>query len=108
MPDIGMPDYFAASELSAPAAREHTRTVPIVMAFGAGAVKVGIAQSLARPGGNVTGVTNIRDELTSKQIELLKTIAPGISRLGVLTTGKALVHDADMARRDAGCAGIET
>ena len=43
MPDIGMPDYFAASELSAPAAHAHTRTVPIVMAFGAGAVKVGIA-----------------------------------------------------------------
>ena len=56
----------------------------------------------------MTGVTNIRDELTSEQIELLKTIAPGISRLGVLTTGKALVHDADMARRDADCAGIET
>ena len=65
----------------------------IVMALGAGAVKVGIARSLACPGGNVTGVTTMRDELTSKQIELLKTIAPGISRLGVLTPGKALVHD---------------
>ena len=78
--------------LSAVAAHKHTRTVPIVLAGGAGAVKVGIAQSLARPGGNVTGVEAQSEELTEKQLELLKTIAPKVSRVGVLNTGKYLFH----------------
>ena len=67
--------------------------MPIVMANGAGAVQIGIAASLARPGGNVTGVTNQTDELIPKQMELLHAISPGLSRLGVLTTGKSVVHD---------------
>ena len=88
------PDVVVTSQvLSAVAVHKQTRTVPIVMASGAGAVQVGVARSLARPGGNVTGVTNQGGDLTQKQIELLKAIAPGISRLGVLTTGKSLVHD---------------
>ena len=91
------PDVLVASNvLGAQAAFRHTRTVPIVLAGGAGAVKVNLAQSLARPGGNVTGVTSMGDELASKRIELLKTIVPGLSRLGVLTTGKSPVHDENM------------
>lgn len=83
----------AAPVVAAAAVHKLTRMVPIVMASGAGAVQAGIAQSLARPGGNVTGLTNQGDELTQKQIELLKTIVPGISRLGALTTGVSPVHD---------------
>ena len=90
----GNPDVLVvAPVLSALAAHKLTRTVPIVVTGGAGAVQTGLAQSLAHPGGNVTGAMNQGEELTSKQIELLKEIAPGISRLGVLTTGQSLVHD---------------
>ena len=91
------PDVLVTSNvLGAQAVFRHTRTVPIVLAGGAGAVKVNLAQSLARPGGNVTGVTTMGDEITSKRVELLKTMVPGLSRLGVLTTGKSLVHDEQM------------
>ena len=91
------PDVLVTSNvLGAQAAFRHTRTVPIVLAGGTGAVKVNLAQSLARPGGNVTGVTSMGDELASKRVELLKTMVPGLSRLGVLTTGKSLVHDEQM------------
>jgi putative ABC transport system substrate-binding protein len=79
--------------LSAAAAHKHTRSIPIVVASGAGAVKIGLAASLARPGGNVTGLESQNEELTQKQIELLRTTAPGISRLGVLNTGKFLFYD---------------
>jgi putative ABC transport system substrate-binding protein len=91
------PDVVVAGNvLAAQAVFRHTRTVPIVLAGGAGAVKVNLAQSLARPGGNVTGVTNMGEDLVSKQVELLKTMVPGLTRLGILTTGKSLVHDEQM------------
>lgn len=91
------PDVIVTSiVLGAQAVFRHTRTVPIVLAGGTGAVKVNLAQSLARPGGNVTGLTNMGDQLVSKQIELLKEIIPGITRLGLLTTGGALSHDEQM------------
>jgi putative ABC transport system substrate-binding protein len=83
----------AAPVLAAVAVHKLTRTVPIVMSGGSGAVQAGIAQSLARPGGNVTGVTNQGDELTPKQMELLKTMVPQISRIGVLTTGVSAAYD---------------
>lgn len=87
------PDVFVSSPVR-PALAIHklTRTVPIVLASGTGAVQLGLAISLARPGGNVTGMTNQGDELAQKQIELLKAIVPGISRLGVLTTGLSTTH----------------
>ena len=67
------PDVLVAAPVfSAAAAHKHTRTVPIVIASGSGAVQIGIAQSLARPGGNVTGVSHQGEDLTQKQVELLK------------------------------------
>ena len=94
------PDVLVAAPVfSAAAAHKHTHTVPIVMASGSGAVQIGIVQSLARPGGNVTGVTHQGEDLTAKQVELLKTIAPGISSVGFLTTGKSFIYEEQ--RRDA-------
>jgi len=88
------PDVLVAAPVfSAAAAHKHTRTVPIVMASGSGAVQIGIVQSLARPGGNVTGVTHQGEDLTQKQVELLKTIAPGISSVGFLTTGQSFIYE---------------
>lgn len=88
------PDVLVAAPVfSAAAAHKHTRTVPIVIASGSGAVQIGIAQSLARPGGNVTGVSHQGEDLTQKQVELLKTIAPDISSVGFLTTGKSFIYE---------------
>ena len=88
------PDVIvAAPVLSAAAVHKHSRTVPIVIATGAGAVKIGIAKSFARPGANVTGLETQNEDLTPKHMELLKTVAPGISRLAVLNTGKYIFHD---------------
>jgi len=88
------PDVLVvAPVVAAAAAQKHTKTVPIVIASGGGVVKIGLAQSLARPGGNVTGLENQAEELVQKHIELLKTIVPGITRLAVLNTGKYIFHD---------------
>jgi putative ABC transport system substrate-binding protein len=88
------PDVLVgAPVLSAVAAHKHTRTVPIVIANGSGPLQAGIATSYARPGGNVTGVVNQGEELTSKQLQLLKTIAPGTANVGVLASGSAIIHE---------------
>jgi ABC-type uncharacterized transport system substrate-binding protein len=79
--------------LAAAAVHKHSRSVPIVVGHGAGSVKIGLAKSFARPGGNVTGVETQNEDLTPKHIEVLKTVAPRISRVAVLNTGKYLFHD---------------
>lgn len=68
------------------AAHDATKTIPIVMAFsGDDPVKSGFVASLARPGGNVTGVTAQVRDLAPKWMELLRDAAPGITRIAVLT-----------------------
>jgi ABC-type uncharacterized transport system substrate-binding protein len=69
---------------AAHAARKVTTTVPIVMVGGADPVEAGLAASLARPGGNVTGLTSISVELIGKRVELLKEVLPRLSRIGAL------------------------
>ena len=66
------------------AAKRATNTVPIVMLTNQDPVAVGLVESLARPGGNVTGITQMTRELSGKRLELLKEVIPGISRAGVL------------------------
>ena len=68
----------------AQAAAKATRTIPIVMASTGDPVGTGLVASLARPGGNVTGLTQIATDLAGKRLELLKDVAPGISRVAVL------------------------
>jgi len=66
------------------AAKEATSTIPIVMAFDSDPVGNGFVTSLARPGGNVTGLSALSPELSGKQLELLKEIIPKLSRVAVL------------------------
>jgi len=66
------------------AAQQATRTIPIVVAAAGDIVGMGFAASLARPGGNVTGLTLLSPELSGKRLELLKEIVPGTSRIAVL------------------------
>ena len=66
------------------AAKATTSTIPIVMVAVADPVGVGLVHSLARPGGNITGMTNIIAELAGKRLELLKELVPIASRIAVL------------------------
>ncbi len=67
------------------AAKNATKTIPIVMVGGgADPVKAGLVENVARPGGNVTGVTNLATELGGKRLELLKEAVPNVVRVAVL------------------------
>jgi putative ABC transport system substrate-binding protein len=66
---------------AAEAAKNATKTIAVVMAFGADAVKRGIVADLARPGGNITGMTNSGTELFGKRLEILKEVVPKASRV---------------------------
>ena len=68
------------------AAKEATSTIPIVMAQDSDPVANGFVASLARPGGNITGLSSLAPELSGKQLELLKEIIPRLSRVAVLGT----------------------
>ncbi len=78
-------DVLVVRSLSAiRAAKEATKTTPIVMVTTQDPVATGLIDSLARPGGNITGLTGLIRELSGKRLELLKEAVPGISRVGVL------------------------
>src|SRR6516165_1857149 len=65
-------------------AREATKTIPIVMVVQEDPVATGLVDSLAHPGGNITGLSRLQRELSGKRLELLKEAVPRISRVGVL------------------------
>jgi ABC-type uncharacterized transport system substrate-binding protein len=79
-----------ASTPPALAAKRATTTIPIVMAIAGDPVGAGLVASLARPGGNVTGLSTLGTELNSKRLEVLKDAVPKLARVGLLrgsTTG---------------------
>lgn len=79
------PDVIVASGTQAiRAARQATSTIPIVMAVSAYPERLGLVDSLARPGGNVTGLTNVAPELNAKKLALLKETSPKVSRVAVV------------------------
>ena len=72
------------SNMAALAAKRATETIPIVMAIAGDPVKAGVVGSLARPGGNVTGLTLIHPELSGKRLQLLKEAVPRIALVAVI------------------------
>jgi putative ABC transport system substrate-binding protein len=85
-------DVVVAAPLPAiRAAKQATKTIPIVMGTSQDPVATWLVDSLARPGGNITGLTRLTRDLSGKRLELLKEMVSGISRVGVLvdanTTG---------------------
>jgi putative ABC transport system substrate-binding protein len=102
-PDIivAWPVYAAA------AAHKQTRTVPIVISGGAGAVEIGLVKSLARPGGNVTGLISRGEDLVGKRFEVLRAIAPSLSRAALLFSGQQLIHEAYMQAARASAKSLD-
>ena len=68
------------------AAKEATVTIPIVMLAGGDAVASGFVASLAQPGGNITGLSTLRPELSGKRLELLKETVPKLSRVAFIVS----------------------
>src|SRR5215471_8845169 len=66
------------------AAKQATKTIPIVISTAQDPVATGIIDSFARPGGNITGLTRLTRELSGKRLELLKEVVPGMLRVGIL------------------------
>jgi len=77
---------ITAGPLTTRSVKEATATIPIVMAFDNDPVGSGVVASLARPGGNITGLATLAPELSGKQLELLKETVPKLSRVAVLGT----------------------
>jgi putative ABC transport system substrate-binding protein len=75
---------FAYSSTEVEAARRATRTIPIVFAVHADPVGIGHVASLARPGGNITGLSDLLTDLVVKQLEMLKEAVPQARRIGIL------------------------
>jgi putative ABC transport system substrate-binding protein len=79
---------------SARAARQATRAIPIVLTTGADPVKTGLAESLAKPGGNVTGLSIIEEDLSGKRVEILKETFPKMTRVAYLWNPVAVAYSA--------------
>jgi putative tryptophan/tyrosine transport system substrate-binding protein len=73
------------------AAKQATKTIPIVMVTNVDPVATGLVDSFARPGGNITGLTRLTKDLNGKRLELFKEVVPGMSRVGVLWETEAVV-----------------
>lgn len=94
-------DVIVTSGFGVVAAKEATSTIPIVSAAYGDAVASGIIKSLARPGGNVTGLTIQPSELSSKRLELLKDIIPNVRRLAALVNTRVARGQEAVAIRTA-------
>jgi len=99
---------IADTTLTARAAKKATSTIPIVFLSGSDPTQTGLAASLARPGSNVTGLTNFAGELRGKRLELLKEVVPQATRFALLegTTGVARAVNISDAQATARTLGV--
>jgi putative tryptophan/tyrosine transport system substrate-binding protein len=99
--ELAQSDVAAIVTASTPpalAAKAATGTIPIVIMDPGDPVAAGLVRSLSRPGGNVTGISSISPELAAKRLEILKDIAPAVSRVGMLYN--AAVPPAEVALKE--------
>jgi putative tryptophan/tyrosine transport system substrate-binding protein len=87
-------------------AQRATKTIPIVMVSVPNAAGEGFVTSLARPGGNITGVTNQQEEALGKVIEILHEVTPGARRIAILLNESAPSHDVYWTRAQSACAAL--
>ncbi len=91
---------FSTQAIVVHAAKQATKTIPIVMAITPDPVQAGLVDSLARPGGNITGLTSLARNLSGKRLELLTEMIPRLSRVGFLTVaGFGAIKDYEDAAR---------
>jgi len=88
----------AGGTAAALAAKQATTTVPIVFGVVGDPIAEGLVGSLARPGGNVTGLSNVTNDLVGKWLELLKQVAPGVSLIAVLMKPDSMPEEARKVR----------
>jgi putative tryptophan/tyrosine transport system substrate-binding protein len=98
----------AEGPVSAFAAKAATTTIPIVFAVADDPVRLGLVASLARPGGNLTGINFVSTELVAKRLELLRELMPGVARVAVMvnpadtTNTETMLRDVEPAARALG------
>jgi len=77
-------DVIVTAETAVAAAKQATSTIPIIFANGTDPIAAGLVASLSKPGGNVTGLSNMQIDLTGKRLELLREVVPNLRRLAIL------------------------
>jgi ABC-type uncharacterized transport system substrate-binding protein len=102
-------DVIVTSQAAVVAAKQATSTIPIVFALASDPVGAGFVESLSRPGGNVTGLSNQQADLTGKKIELLREVSPGLRRLAIIANVSNPVAAQEMGQGQAaaGALGLE-
>jgi len=98
-------DVIVASASAALAAKHATTAIPIVMAATTDPIGAGLVASLARPGGNVTGLATLTEEMVGKWMELLKGVLPRVARIAVLwdpATSAGQLSASEVAARSLG------
>jgi len=103
------PDVLAGSEATVQIMKSRTSSLPIVLFVSSDPVGLGLAQSLARPGGNVTGVSTQSELIAPKHIEIMREILPRLSRIGLFVDPSAPGWKAgeENARKAARAAGLD-
>jgi putative ABC transport system substrate-binding protein len=95
-------DLIAATgSVPALVAKQATQTIPVVFTYASDPVGNGLVASLARPGGNVTGISAMQPELAGKKVELLKEVQPTLSRVAALWTSAHPAHMRELEEAQA-------
>src|SRR5215831_3451431 len=91
----------AAATVAVQAAKEATKTIPIVTPITTDPVETGLVASLARPGGNITGLSYMSSDLSGKRLDLLKEVVPKVSRIAVLSSPRSANAPPQMRETEA-------